>query len=629
MLSVLANRLHPRPMALTLPIASFDPNDYARAEPGIQGLVDLVNWEVWKYDTEGPPAVHALPRTQTELEQCDLFPSSHPLVPHLLPARVSLLDNLAQVSESLFETLLDLPEDPSSYLSLQSSDILPELRAATLRNDILPVLCGSAFKHVGTELLMNYVGELLPSPVDVEPNPKAIAPNAPLRMLAWKVGWDKRKGWMTFVRVYSGMSYWLVLVTNAECFSGTLKSQSSVLNTTQNQREKVSKLQLLYAAEAQDVDTLPFGSVGAVLGLKYTRTGDTLVAVAGGSNASSLRDIVPPPAIMSVSVIPHSHADLEPVESALNALARTDPSVRIETQEGQLLVHGLGALHLEIVESRLRDEWKVDFEFGRRRVSFRECLGPGDISAVGDMWSTDIGGHGVQVQVNLSVRALQDGEEGDPLWDGNVVLDPNGKRMPPGDLHVDVNDPLAQVARGLSSTLSSSPNTTLALSQLRIQVNKVDFPKEAHPSVLAGASAAILRNIVRTAGQGDLMEPYIRLKITVDEGSVGRVVEDLGEHGGEVLDLDAEDEEPEPFMDEGTYIPPQWLSPSTGKAAKSTSARMKRTIVALAPLSQMLDYSTRLRALSGGHGLFQMASEGFRRVSFARITEILKELGRM
>ena len=476
---------------------------------------------------------------------------------------------------------------------------------------------------------MNYVGELLPSPVDVEPNPKAIAPNAPLRMLAWKVGWDKRKGWMTFVRVYSGMSYWLVLVTNAECFSGTLKSQSSVLNTTQNQREKVSKLQLLYAAEAQDVDTLPFGSVGAVLGLKYTRTGDTLVAVAGGSNASSLRDIVPPPAIMSVSVIPHSHADLEPVESALNALARTDPSVRIETQEGQLLVHGLGALHLEIVESRLRDEWQVNFEFGRRRVSFRECLGPGDISAVGDMWSTDIGGHGVQVQVNLSVRALEDGEEGDPLWDGNVVLDPDGKRMPPGDLHVDVNDPLAQVARGLSSTLSSSPNTTLALSQLRIQVNKVDFPKEAHPSVLAGASAAILRNIVRTAGQGDLMEPYIRLKITVDEGSVGRVVEDLGEHGGEVLDLDAEDEEPEPFMDEGTYIPPQWLSPSTGKAAKSTSARMKRTIVALAPLSQMLDYSTRLRALSGGHGLFQMTSEGFRRVSSARITEILKELGRM
>ena len=204
MLSVLANRLHPRPMPLTLPIASFNPDDYARAEPGIHGIVDLVRWEVWKCDADGIPSIHALPRSQVELESCELFPPSHPLVPHLLSARTSLLDNLAQVSEGMFETLLNLSEEPSSYLSVLASDILPHLRAATLQNEILPVLCGSAFKHVGTELLMNYVGELLPSPVDVEPNTKIMAANAPLRALAWKVGWDKRKGWMTFVRVYSG-----------------------------------------------------------------------------------------------------------------------------------------------------------------------------------------------------------------------------------------------------------------------------------------------------------------------------------------------------------------------------------------------------------------------------------------
>ena len=191
-----------------------------------------------------------------------------------------------------------------------------------------------------------------------------------------------------------------------------------------------------------------------------------------------------------LGVIPHSHADLEPVESALTALARTDPSVRVETQEGQLLVHGLGALHLEIVESRLREEWKVNFEFGRRRVSFRECLGPGDISAVSDKWSTELAGHAVQVQVTLSVRSLEEDEEGDPLWDGNVILAANGKPVPPAELHANANDPLAQVARGLSSTLSSSPNTTLALSRLHIQVKDVHIPKEAHPSVLAGASAA-------------------------------------------------------------------------------------------------------------------------------------------
>lgn len=402
------------------------------------------------------------------------------------------------------------------------------------------------------------------------------------------------------------------------------------MNTSQNQREKISKLLLLYAGEAEEVDSLPFGSVGAVLGLKYTRTGDTLVSVAGGSSASSLRDIIPPPPLMSVSVVPHSHADLEPVEEALNALARTDPSVRVETHEGQLLVHGLGALHLEIVESRLREEWKVNCEFGRRRVSFRECLGAGDVSGVSDTWQTEIGGQPVRIRLEFTISTLEDGEQGDPLWDGNLILGTDGKPIPPGELHVNTNDALAHVAKGISSTLSSSPNTTLALSQMRIQIKDLEYPKEVHPSVLAGASAAILRNIVRAAGQGDLMEPYIRLKIAVDESAVGRVVEDLGEHGGEVLDLDAASaEDSEPFVEDGAYLPPQWLSPSTGKAAKSSSSRMKRTILAVAPLSQMLDYSTRLRALSGGHGLFHMENEGFRRVSSQRTTDILRELGRL
>ena len=411
---------------------------------------------------------------------------------------------------------------------------------------------------------------------------------------------------------------------------GTLKAQSSVLNFTQNQKEKISKLLLLYAAEAQEVDTLPFGSVGAVLGLKSTRTGDTLVSTGSHSDASSLRDIIPPPAMMSASVIPHSYADLEPVESALNALARTDPSVRVETQEGQLLVHGLGALHLEIIESRLREEWKVNFEFGKPRVSFRECLGSGNTSDVDDVWVTEIGGKATKVKVSMSVRALEDHEEGDPLWDGNVVVDRDGDPIPPAELHVHPDKPLAQFAKGLSGALSNSPNSTLALSRLCVQVKDLNHHKNAHSSVLAGATATILRNMVRAAGRGELMEPFIRLKITVDEGAVGRVVEDLGEHGGEVLDLNAgEESEVDDFVEEGVYIPPQWLSPSTGKAAKGTSAKMKRTILAVAPLSQMLDYTTRLRALSGGHGLYQMSNDGFRKVSPDRATEILRELGRL
>ena len=190
-------------MTLTLPVASFDPQDYTRAEPGIQGLVDLVNWELWKWDESGAFTRHKLPQRAEDIPGTNLFPVGHPLLPHLVPARTTLLENLSMFSDDLMETLLNLPSTPSAYLSVPPAEVMPHLRQATLRNYILPVVCGSAFKHIGTELLMNYVGTLLPSPVDgIE---KVPAPNAPLRMLAWKVTWDKRKGWMTFVRIYSGL----------------------------------------------------------------------------------------------------------------------------------------------------------------------------------------------------------------------------------------------------------------------------------------------------------------------------------------------------------------------------------------------------------------------------------------
>jgi elongation factor G len=202
--SILAHRLHPNPMALTLPIASFDAENYTHAEPGVEGLVDLVKWEVWKWNDDGESTRHPLPTSTEDLKNASILAPTHPILPHLVPARTALLENLSMHSEELMERLLDLPSGPSSYLSVPPSNILPHLRAATLQKDILPVLCGSAMKNIGTELVLDYVGELLADPLSVtsEPNPE----KAPLRMLAWKVGWDKRKGWMTFVRVYSGMS---------------------------------------------------------------------------------------------------------------------------------------------------------------------------------------------------------------------------------------------------------------------------------------------------------------------------------------------------------------------------------------------------------------------------------------
>jgi elongation factor G len=623
-------------MALVLPIASFHTEDYMRAEPGIQGLVDLVKWEIWKWTEDGHSVIQSLPRTVEELETSGILPAKHPIIPHLVTARTTLLENLSMYSDELMEHLLALPPGPSSYLDIETSAIMPHLRKATLSNEILPVLCGSAMKSIGTELVMNYVGELLASPMDVRLDTESA--DKPLRLLAWKVSWDKRKGWMTFVRVYSGK---LSMIHAEHCSSsllGTLKRQSSVFNVTSGQKEKISKVLLLYAAEAQEVESLPYGSVGVILGLKFTRTGDTLVDAHRSSNSSqtSLRGVVPPPAVMSASVIPKSHSDLDPVQEALHALSRTDPSVRVDMQEGQLLIHGLGALHLEIVEGRLRDEWDVDFELGSRRVSYRESLGPGLSSNVNN-WATEVAGKPVTIKILMTVEPLADNEQGDPVWDGNLVLCPSGKPLLSPDAFRDQLDPMANIARGLSSSLSNSPHTSLPLSHIKIHITDYNLPRDIPASILAGASSSILRTRIREAGMGPVLEPFIKLKISLHEDTIGKVVKDLTENGGEVLDLASDTsamdgDEVAAYSTDGLYIPPEELSPSSAVSTSfkfsNDTPRLKRTIHAVAPLSRMLDYSTRLRALSGGHGLFDMLNAGFRQVSEARRSEILREIGR-
>jgi elongation factor G len=201
-LSLLKHRLHPNPMALTLPVASFNPKNYAEGVPGIEGLIDLVRWNVWKWGEDGNVSCHPLPQEMDELQSMDIISPSHPIISHLALARVQLLENLSMVSEELMEALLNMPPDPSAYLKLDTHILLRHLRQASLANKILPVLCGSAMRHIGTNLVMDYIGELLPSPLDVE---HAIQQsNSHVRLLAWKVNWDYKRGWMTFVRVYSG-----------------------------------------------------------------------------------------------------------------------------------------------------------------------------------------------------------------------------------------------------------------------------------------------------------------------------------------------------------------------------------------------------------------------------------------
>ncbi|KIY74017.1 P-loop containing nucleoside triphosphate hydrolase protein [Cylindrobasidium torrendii FP15055 ss-10] len=605
--SILAHKLHRHPTPLALPVASFDEAHYQLAEPGVEGIVDLVTWELYKFSPNGPPSKAPLPRTAEAMETFGLLSPTHPVTQQLIPARMALIDTLSTLYEPLLEKVLSLPDDPWAYASLTKADIMPYLRQATISNDILPILCGSALKHVGTDMVMDYIGELFASPVDVLP--KALPAKAPTQLLAWKVGWDKKKKqWYTFVRVYSG----------------TVKRQTVLMNQNRHERERLSKLQLYFANEAQDVEELPFGSVGVIQGLRFTRTGDTLISNnLKETDASALPAISTPPSVISVSVIPQSHADLEPVMQALESLSRTDPSVRVDMQEGQLLVHGMGALHLEIVEGRLRDEFGARFEIGERRVSYREGLGSNHASVATDNTVTIAGS---EVQVSFKLRPLEEHEIGDFQWDGNVVVGKDGKAIPYPQSSRETEENC--IAAGLASALSSSPHSGLPLSHVHVQV--LDY---ASPSVglLNGASAKAVQTQLRAAGMGPIMEPYFAFKISVSEDSMGKVAKDLTEHGAELMDMGSDMEEGDEalgFSREGVYIPPAILSPSASNVLKKAHSVTKRHINAFAPLSRMLDYNNRLRAISGGHGQFEMANAGFREVSGTRQKEILREIGR-
>lgn len=424
----------------------------------------------------------------------------------------------------------------------------------------------------------------------------------------------------------------------------------TLLNLNRGTRERVSKVVLLYASQPEEIEELSFGAVGVLLGLKSAHTGDTLVAAFGSSSPDHvLRDITPPPSVVSASVIPKSYADMQAVQDALTALIRTDPSARVDEQEGQLLLHGLGALHLEIMEGRLRDEWGVQFQLGKRRVSYREGFNAIelDLERVHEM---QMGGQKVVVSLHMAIRPIREDEKGDESWNGNMVVNNEGVMLPaPGTAsHSSAPSLLSALVEGLSNSLYNSYHTGLPRTHVHLTIRTYTLSEGAPAHALAAGVAHILRRVLNETGMGPLMEPYVRLRVEVAEEYIGAVIKDILEHQGEIVDLSSEADisraeattssNPSSsgaenvllYQHEGLYVPPEWLTPCSSGPSKNvgSGSQLKRSIYASAPLSQMLDYSARLRALSAGTGLFEMTAEGFKPVNEGRKLGILQELGR-
>jgi elongation factor G len=334
-------RLSANPVPIQLPIG---------AEEHFKGVVDLVKMKAiyWNDATQGMTfELKDIPSDM--LEECNKW-------------REKLVEEAAESSEQLMEKYLE-------GVNLTDEEIIQGIRARTLNNEIVPVLCGSAFKNKGVQAVLDAVILFLPSPADVPAvegegdkggGDKILrhpSDDEPFSALAFKIATDPFVGTLTYFRVYSGV----------------LHTGDSVTNALKNKRERVGRLVQMHANSREEIKEVRAGDIAATVGFKYTTTGDTLC---DEKNPITLERMEFPEPVISVAVEPKTKADQEKMGVALNKLAQEDPSFRVHTDEesGQTIIEGMGELHLEIIVDRMKREFSVEANVGKPRVAYRETI---------------------------------------------------------------------------------------------------------------------------------------------------------------------------------------------------------------------------------------------------------------
>lgn len=755
--------LHPRPVLLQLPILRSDSSS-AEIDGGIHGIVDLLEQRELHFSGRAGEEVRRSPISNEKLKQ------------QAIEARFCLIETLASLDEPLLEELLSI--DPSQsggepHAQLSARSLRASLRRLTTSEKVVPALIGSAAKHIGVQPLLDAVVDYLPSPAEagdvrddegrgigtvygtvdgipegrkkrgskqeqrrtagsshaainksataaaaaerpalgqgseLEPaeTVSAVAINVQdpgLTALAFKVVWDKRRGPMTFVRVYSGI----------------LKRTTTLLNTATKSRERLNRLLLPFGSTYTEVERLIGGQVGVLLGLRDTRTGDTLVDVKSEIDPTlQLRRVDVPPPVFSVSVEPHSKTDEEAVNEALANLVRTDPSLRVHSGNSialnagggnsafgaagtnQTVLSGMGELHLEIAKDRLKNEFGARARIGSVRVSFRETLDSADDIHVEEVLERDMAGKRVKFGCKVCLRALREGEAGDKSVGDNLIeislggeedlvgthackgeakaasrdqearrgsspsnrsvtaVAENHRRSQSGEgdrasstVSNEVSDAAAlhrSITAGVTTSLSRGPLSSHPLTRLSVRISDVQtFGPEVSPlNAVSALTQALVRKTVREAGVR-MMEPVMDVQIQTEESFLGKVVSDVTtEQKGDVVEVAHEGAAVEGGLDAtmgsgktfpiGVYVPPEsWdtLPGSSGDGVEGQpgpAPRQKTTIVALIPLSKLVSYSSRLRALTAGTGTYTMRLHGFKAVSDERQRQILGDLGRV
>ena len=515
------DRLKANAVAIQIPIGSED---------RFEGIVDLVNMKAFLYTNDQGTDIQETDIPEVVQEQAQAY-------------RTLLIEAIAESDDTLMEKYFE--GEP-----LSDTDIKTVLRKGTIAGTIVPVLCGSAFKNKGVQLLLDAVIDYMPAPIDVPAiqgtlldGTEAERPaddEAPLAALAFKVMSDPY-GRLTFIRVYSG----------------TLTKGSYVLNPTKNKKERVSRLIIMKADDRIEVEALHAGDLGAALGLKDTFTGETLCTEADPIVLESL--FVPEP-VISVAVEPKTKQDMDKLSKALQSLSQEDPTFRvsIDPETNQTVIAGMGELHLEILIDRMLREFKVEANIGAPQVAYRETIRKA-VTAEGK-FVRQSGGKG---QYGHVVVEIEPGEEGTGFEFISKIVG--------GSIPKEFIGPAEQGMKEAceSGILAGYPLIDVKATLIDGSYHDVDSSEMAFK--IAG-SMAIKEGAMQASPA--LLEPMMKVEVEVPEDFLGPVMGDLISRRGQI---------------EGQEVA-QGLSKVTTKV----------------PLATMFGYATDIRSMTQGRGIFTM-----------------------
>jgi elongation factor G len=548
-LNSIKEKLGANPIAVQVPVG---------IEDTFRGVVDLLENKAYIWEKEGKDEKFKVTDIPDDMKA------------EVASYRLEIIGKIAECDDDLVEKYLNGDE-------LSVEELKKALRKGTLELKAVPIFCGAAFKNKGVQPLLDGVVDYLPSPLDVpaiegsdpqRPDKKIVCKtdfDAHTACLAFKIANDPFAGTLTYIRVYSG----------------EVKMGDQLLNPRTEKKERIQKLVKLHANSREEIPSLKAGDIGAVVGLKFTGTGDTLCE---SSHPIVLESIVPPEPVISVAIEAKSSADQEKMLQGLAKLEKEDPSCKLRTdpETGQILLSGMGELHLEILIDRLLREHKIQANVGKPQVSYRETIASG--TTVDYVYERNLGGEEHFAKVQLKIESI-------PLADGiqfTTAIVPNSQIMP---------GYLKAVEAGFRESAEVGPLASYSMIGIRGTLVSVETRQDASNEIAFKAAASLAFREAMKKVTTELLEPIFKLEVTCPDDFVGNIVSDLNSRRGRIISMS--------------------VKPGGGQI-----------ISAEAPLATLFGYATDVRSLSQGRASFSMEFLEYAITPPKVKTEILTKLGR-